>query len=156
VSVPAGTVETNTSTINVTATGTLASVYVELDGVTSDGEGRYASLSNAAFMLTAPNGTTKLLFLGATGDGTDGNNSGNAGSGVSGITITVEDGKAAAPGPSNGSTYPNGWGTTTPWTVGPSSYFNAWGYDSPILGSGSSQWANPTGPLPSPPLTVFP
>src|ERR1700744_1832709 len=46
----------SSSAIDVTATGSVQTVYVELDGVTSEGlsVSNYTSLASAAFMLTAP------------------------------------------------------------------------------------------------------
>jgi ribosomal protein S11 len=125
------------STLSVTgATGTVATVKVELDGVKSDGEELsdgtvYYSLGYAEFLLQAPNGE-QFVLLYSTGDTIDGcdENALNAScdglQGVSADTIVIVDGAHYAPNGAGslGQQY-MGWQTADmPYTVAPSSYGN--------------------------------
>lgn len=146
VSVAAKTISTSTNSISVSVPSgsTITCVSVILKGVTTDGQ-TYSSMSYASFLLTAPNGTNALEFLGATGDGTDGDDLNDAASGLSNVNITVWDGAAV-----DAPYYPAVWSRTCSGSgcpvVKPSSYFNATNnhHGNPPLGT-SSQWAQTDG-----------
>lgn len=86
-------------TIDVTgAPGTVASVQVLLNGVTSSDNCEISnSVGYTSFMLKGPNGQTFML-LGAAGDGIDGDDGCDSGSGLAGVNITFKDGATQAPG----------------------------------------------------------
>jgi len=141
ISISAGdaTIHTSTATVNG-ATGPVATVAVELDGVASNGSS-YSSMQNAWFMLTSPGpGGAQFAFLGGTGDGYDGCDS-NTDTGCDGlqgtsadiITVTDSAQYIAPPGTGSPQGQFGGWLTSDmPYTVRPSSY-GAFGYNNPPL-----------------------
>ncbi len=126
------------STITVPAGGEVASICVDLNGVTSSGQLGAQSMLYAAFLLTSPDSTNSVVLLSATGDGIDGDDAGDSGSGLDGVNISVSDaGSTAAPC----GTGCNGQASTTTWphigsiSVRPSSYWiEAHGGADPPLG----------------------
>jgi hypothetical protein len=107
------------STITVTgATGPVKTAVVELEGITSQGQGDFFSIQGTEWMLEAPSGQ-KISFLGYTGDGTDGDDNQDANSGLHGLNIIVQDGSTPAPWGGNPNIFWPGTGTVT---VEPSSY----------------------------------
>lgn len=125
ISISLGDTSTHSSTLSVTgATGPVATAYVELKGVVSNGGNTTFSVQGTQWMLKSPNGQ-EFAFLGYTGDGTDGG-------GLSGLNIFVEDAASTdAPwgGPPN-----QAWPQTGTSTVKPSSYdyYGAGGF-TPVL-----------------------
>ncbi|HEX5229418.1 MAG TPA: Ig-like domain repeat protein [Bryobacteraceae bacterium] len=122
----ANTIEASSS-ITVPPGGAVASICVELKGVTSSGQGSQ-SMRNAAFLLTSPGSTNSLILLSGTGDGIDGDDAGDPGSGLVGVNISVSDGASinAPCGIScNGQTSPAAWPHTGAISVRPSSYWMA-------------------------------
>jgi len=86
-----GPKDSGSCTINVSgATGTVASVQVQINGIKSSDSSVGNSVYYTSFMLTGPNGKTYML-LGAAGDGDDNG-------GISGLNILFKDGASAAPG----------------------------------------------------------
>ena len=135
----AGDYSTHSSTATISgATGPVATVVVELKGVTSDGQ-TYFSVQGTQFMLESPGGQ-KFAFLGYTGNGTDGDNAGDSGSGLAGVNITVQDGKN--PAPDGATSNPLLWPHTGSVTVEPSSYAGYPGNATPIMPGGDvpSAW----------------
>jgi hypothetical protein len=105
------------STLSVSgATGSVKTIYVTLNGVTSDGLECCDSVYFTSFVLESPGGT-KMVLLGGTGDSIDGDDSQDSGSGLKNSTIVIEDGKPAAP--DGVSWQPQG----ASFTVEPSSYW---------------------------------
>ena len=103
------------STLSVTgATGSVNTIQVSLNGVTSSGLPGSNSLFFTSFVLEPPGGT-KFVLLGATGDSVDGDDGADTGSGLKNSTIIVKDGASTAP---NGASWqPQG----STFTVEPSS-----------------------------------
>ena len=146
VSVAARTVSTSTNSISVSlpSSSAITCVSVILKGVTTDGQ-TYASMNYASFLLTGPNGSNGVEFLGATGDGTDGDNLNDSGSGLSNVNITVWDG-ASVDAPYFPSIWPHTCSGSGCPVVKPSSYSNAANNHNgnPALGT-SSEWAQTDG-----------
>lgn len=86
-----GTTSPATSTVNVPAIGVVASICVDLNGVTSSAQGGAQSMLFAALMLTTPGATNSLVLLSATGNGIDGDGAGDSGSALAGVNISVSD-----------------------------------------------------------------
>jgi len=104
------------STVTVSgAPGPVATVQVELLGVTTNGQACCYSMQEAEFMLQSPSGE-QFVLLGATGDGVDGcDNTGNSCAGLHAQNIIISNSGTAAP---NGNPWPAGT-----QSVEPSSYF---------------------------------
>ncbi len=140
-SFPAGGTTPVTSTVTVSgATGPVATVQVELDGVnTAAGQSSQTmSMQGVFFMLTSPDGR-QFEFLGATGDGTDGDDAfpPDAGTGVNGLNITVVDSGNAAP--------TTAWQHSGAVTVKPSSYNEPSMPILPTSGGTTANWAQTDG-----------
>jgi hypothetical protein len=109
------------STISVPSTGTVTTVQVTLNGLTSSGNAGAGSPESdsiffTSFYLVSPSGQ-KFELLGCTGDSVDGNDDGNSGSGLDSVNVTIVD--------TAGSVAPVGtpWQHTGSTTVTPSSYW---------------------------------
>ncbi|MGD0681438.1 MAG: Ig-like domain repeat protein [Terracidiphilus sp.] len=126
ITVAQGQTAAGSSTATVSgAPGPVATVKVELLGVTSDGQNCCNSMGYAEFMLQSPSGE-QFVLLSSTGDGIDGcDENGNfACDGLHGMNITIEDGAAAAPNGAGALGGPGSWLTAdAPYTVKPSSYY---------------------------------
>jgi len=88
------TTSASTITISNTVTGTIQSICVDLNGVTTYNSGNYADMEYASVLLTGP--TKELLLLGSSGDGSDP---------ISNAGIAVMDGQAAAPDGNTGGSW---------------------------------------------------
>ena len=150
------------STLTVSgASGPVATVQVELEGVTTNGSQTITnagwSLQVSEFLLTSPSGA-EFDILGGTGDGIDGAdvNGVDSNDGLHGVNITISDSASqVAPYASgNSGNFSNNWPETGSYTVKPSSYF---GYPSQSMPLGVyGDWPQSDGCSPENPDTFDP
>ncbi len=150
------------STLTVSgAPGPVATVQVELEGVTTNGSQTLTnpgwSLQVSEFLLTSPTGA-EFDILAGTGDGIDGDdvNGVDSGDGLHGLNITISDSATqVAPYASGDSgNFSNNWPATGSETVKPSSYY---GYPAVSLPLGVyGDWPQSDGCNPENPDTFDP
>lgn len=103
------TTSSGSSTLTVSgAPGSVKTIYVTLSGVNSSGSGFNSGIGCTGFVLESPGGE-KFELLGDTGSNDT----------MSNATITIEDGKSAAPLSNENQDWPSNGGT-----VEPSSYWS--------------------------------